>query len=105
LRKKALGTWVFWVHAGSKTTFVHSYHEIANAANVPGREDPKADVLDLVFRWLKRESSCPWLMVVDNNDDAELLFTIQEQSDLDQAFFKRSKLHIYNPVFSCFHFQ
>ena len=84
---------------------MQSYREIADAANIPGREDLKADVLDLVFRWLKRESSCPWLMVVDNNDDAELLFTTQEQSVLDQPFFKKSKLHICNPVFSCFHFQ
>jgi hypothetical protein len=76
---------------------VQSYREIADAAKIPGREDPKADVLDLVFRWLKRESSCPWLMVVDNNDDAELLFAIQEPSHSAQPFFKKSKLHIVTP--------
>jgi hypothetical protein len=82
---------VFWVLASSAATFTQSYREIADAAKIPGREDPKADLLDLVSRWLKEERNGPWLMIIDNNDDAELLFTLQKPLGSDQSCIKKSK--------------
>ena len=85
MRKRALKTWVFWVNASSIATFTQSYRDIVEAVKIPGREDPKADMLGMVARWLKDERSSPWLLIVDNNDDAELLFSLQEMVGLDQS--------------------
>lgn len=83
---------MFWVRAGSAATFRQSYREIAEAANIPGRDDPKTDILDLVYRWLKKEKNGPWLMIIDNNDDAELLFAKQDPLSSDQSCVKKSKI-------------
>lgn len=85
LRKRALKTWVFWINASSIATFTQSYRDIAEAVQIPGREDPKADTLGMVTKWLKDEKNSPWLLVVDNNDDAELLFSLQETIGLEQS--------------------
>lgn len=71
-------TWVFWVHAASVDTFTHSYREIADSIKVPRKEDSKDDVMQIVSRWLRDEKNGPWLMIVDNNDDAKLLFSPQK---------------------------
>ncbi|KAK0627900.1 hypothetical protein B0T14DRAFT_451216 [Immersiella caudata] len=76
---------VFWVHASSAERFRQSFVSIATLRRIPGHDDPKADVLVLVTRWLeenkiKSGDSGPgpgpgrWLMILDNADDAQLFF-------------------------------
>ncbi|KAF5000625.1 hypothetical protein FDECE_11162 [Fusarium decemcellulare] len=65
---------VFWVHASNVETFQESYAIIAKECNVPGYNDPNADFLKLVKRWLERKHKVPWLMVIDKADDTELFF-------------------------------
>ncbi|KAF9770791.1 hypothetical protein IL306_011602, partial [Fusarium sp. DS 682] len=43
-------------------------------AEIPGREDPKADILKIVYDWLCDERNGQWLMVLDNADDDEFFF-------------------------------
>ena len=43
-------------------------------AKIPGIEDPKSDVLQLVNQWLGSSESGAWLLILDNADDAELFF-------------------------------
>jgi tetratricopeptide (TPR) repeat protein len=62
------------VHAGSSARFEQSYRSIANAAKLPGADEPKIDILDLVFRWLENDDSGTWLMIVDNADDSAVFF-------------------------------
>jgi tetratricopeptide (TPR) repeat protein len=44
---------------------------------LPGRDDPKANILRLVYSWLSDEGNGPWLMVLDNVDDESVFFSVQ----------------------------
>ncbi|KAF6804524.1 Kinesin light chain 5 [Colletotrichum sojae] len=66
---------VFWVHGSTKATFEESYRSIADVLALPRRHDPDVDVLVLVRDWLQREDVSPWLMVIDNADDIQMLFS------------------------------
>ena len=41
---------------------------------IPGREDTKADVLQLVYDWLSDRRNGQWLMILDNVDDDGVFF-------------------------------
>ena len=75
MRDASPATWVFWVHAGTQARFEEGYRRIAEAAEVDGWDDPKADVLRLVRSWLCDESSGRWTMVVNDADDADIFFS------------------------------
>jgi len=57
------------VHASNPARFLASYRAIAAELRLPGFDDPKANPLDLVYRWLLSESSGQWLLILDNADD------------------------------------
>lgn len=63
----------FWIYASSKTRFEQSYAEIATKAEIPRTGDGKVDILELVSTWLADESNGPWLLILDNADDATVL--------------------------------
>jgi tetratricopeptide (TPR) repeat protein len=64
-------TFVFWVHASTQARFEEAYQGIADRLELPGRHDPKTDVLQLVSDWLHNEANGRWTMVLDNVDDVE----------------------------------
>jgi tetratricopeptide (TPR) repeat protein len=68
---------VFWVQASDTTSFNNSYCEIGQKLRIPGLEDEKADVKQLVFTTLKGLLS-PWLLIVDNADDYEVLSNAED---------------------------
>ncbi|OWY45267.1 TPR-like protein [Alternaria alternata] len=74
IRDAAPQTFVFWVHASTRARFEEAYKDIANRLELPGRDDPKANVLRLVHDWLRDEANGRWMMVVDNVDDVETFF-------------------------------
>ena len=65
---------MLWVHASTRARFEEAYRDIADRLQLPGRDDPKANVLRLVHDWLRDEANGRWVMVVDNVDDAETFF-------------------------------
>ncbi|CAI4218829.1 unnamed protein product [Parascedosporium putredinis] len=65
---------IFWVHASNVERFQQSYAEIAKRCQIPGYDDPKANLLQLVKEWLSRKECGHWFMVVDNADDTHLFF-------------------------------
>ncbi|KAH7464012.1 hypothetical protein FOMA001_g17831 [Fusarium oxysporum f. sp. matthiolae] len=67
-------TSVFWVHASSKPRFEEAYRSIADRLQLPKHNDPGVDVLGLVRDWLQGEEAGPWLMVLDNVDNLDVLF-------------------------------
>jgi hypothetical protein len=71
---------VFWVHASSEERFRQSYASIAEECNIPGRDDPKVDILVLVRDWLTKGFKRQWLMVIDNADDTQLFFQLQQEN-------------------------
>jgi hypothetical protein len=83
--------WVFWVHGDSESTFERSYRILAKTAKIPGREDSRANILGLVSEWLKKESTQPWLMIVDNIKDADLFAPQQMPSSSNPLAAKPGK--------------
>ncbi|TRX94521.1 hypothetical protein FHL15_004676 [Xylaria flabelliformis] len=72
LKSTASDVSIFWVHASNTDRFRQAYAEIAEKCQVPGYDDPKADTLLLVKKWLEEKHQGRWLMVIDNADDAQL---------------------------------
>ncbi|OBT66186.1 hypothetical protein VE03_05134 [Pseudogymnoascus sp. 23342-1-I1] len=69
LRDSAPQTWVFWVHASDAARFKLAYRNIAAKVELPGWDNPKADILHLVKNWLCDERNGRWLIILDNADD------------------------------------
>jgi len=61
------------VHASNAARFKQAYRDIATKVDLPGRDDPKVDILRLVYNWLCDERNGRWLMVVENADDDRVL--------------------------------
>lgn len=65
---------VFWVPASDASAFEQAYLNIGLALQIPGINDGKANVKQLVRDELRRSSSRRWLMVIDNADDIRSFF-------------------------------
>lgn len=72
MRECAPQTWVFWVHASNAARFEQAYRDIAVKVELPGRDNAKADILQLVYNWLGDEGNGRWLMILDNADDDQV---------------------------------
>ncbi|KAJ3545452.1 hypothetical protein NM208_g2500 [Fusarium decemcellulare] len=76
---------VFWVQASTVERFHESYACIAEECNIPGHTDPGVDLLRLVKAWLEKNHNRPWLMIINNADDAELLFQTTTEEKLSKV--------------------
>ena len=65
---------MFWIHGSSYTRFEESYQQIAERLALPGLADPSQQTLVHVRDWLSEEANCPWLLVLDNMDDVDIVF-------------------------------
>ena len=68
------GLWVFWIHAETPARIEEDFKRVAEAVKLPGRKDPKANIPQLVEQWLSVAENGPWLLVLDNADNAGVLF-------------------------------
>jgi hypothetical protein len=50
------------------------YQQIAAVAEIPGRDDPKINILQLVYQWLCDQRNGRWLIVLDNADSDKIFF-------------------------------
>ena len=76
---------MFWAHASSVARFHDSYRAMAERIQLPGWNDPKADILGMVYRWLSNEDHGKWTMVVDNADNRDVMFTPWTVETKEQA--------------------
>ncbi|OAL56153.1 hypothetical protein IQ07DRAFT_558137 [Pyrenochaeta sp. DS3sAY3a] len=67
-------TLILWVHASSRSRFQQGCRDIADKLALPGRDNAKVDVLQLVYGWLSDARNGRWLMVLDNVDDDSVFF-------------------------------
>ena len=67
-------TWVFWVHAGTQARVEEGFRTIADAVKLPSRNQPKANILQLVYGWLSNERNGRWIMVLDSADDRDVFY-------------------------------
>ncbi|KAK2801756.1 hypothetical protein FQN51_005121 [Onygenales sp. PD_10] len=65
---------VFWIHASTPERFRQGAAQIVQECKIPGHDDPKADVAQALKLWLEEKSREPWLMILDNADDAQIFF-------------------------------
>lgn len=72
-RERSAETWVFWAHASNAARLEQSYRDIASSVKMPGRQNPKADIFELVHDWLRDERKGKWVLILDNVDDAGFL--------------------------------
>jgi tetratricopeptide (TPR) repeat protein len=77
---------VVWIHASDPARFRQGYRDIADQLLLPGREDPKADVLQLVHAWLSDRRKGPWLMILDNVDDDGIFFSDDQDGKPLESF-------------------
>ena len=66
--------WVFWVHAGAQARVEEGFRMIADAAKLPGRNQPKADIQQLVYGWLSNERNGKWIVILDSADDRDVFY-------------------------------
>jgi tetratricopeptide (TPR) repeat protein len=62
---------IFWVPALSDASFEQAYTEMAR--KLPIREDNDGNPMESVRRYLSSEEAGPWLLIVDNADDKDML--------------------------------
>ncbi|KAH8649581.1 hypothetical protein BGZ61DRAFT_487933 [Ilyonectria robusta] len=66
---------IFWVPATDATSFENAYRVIGRQLEIPGIDDGKADIKTLVKGALSQENAGAWLLIIDNADDVQLLFS------------------------------
>ncbi|KAL6400877.1 Kinesin light chain [Ilyonectria robusta] len=82
VRQASPDTWVFWVYASSRARFEEAYRNIADKLQLPGRDNPKCNILQLVYAWLYDKENGSWMMVLDNADSVDVLFLRQSTHGL-----------------------
>ncbi|KAF2999044.1 hypothetical protein E8E15_000155 [Penicillium rubens] len=90
VRESTPDTWVFWIHASNTARLEQGYQQIATVAEIPGRDDPKINILQLVYQWLCDARNGRWLVVLDNADDDGIFFS-------DNTFNERGPLVSFLP--------
>ena len=63
---------VFWISTSDMASLHQAYMHIAQRLKIPGWDDEKADVKELVQLYLSKESAGQWLLVFDITDGARL---------------------------------
>jgi hypothetical protein len=61
------------VHASNSARFEQSFRDIANCVKISGRQDPQANIFQLVHDWLRDDRKGKWVLILDNVDDARFL--------------------------------
>ncbi|KAL4745419.1 P-loop containing nucleoside triphosphate hydrolase protein [Aspergillus terricola var. indicus] len=80
VRESAPDMWVFWVHASNSDRFEQGYQQITSVGEIPGRDSPKTNILQLVYQWLCDLRNGHWLMVLDNADDDTMFFDADDSN-------------------------
>jgi tetratricopeptide (TPR) repeat protein len=96
IRQKSLNTHVLWVHSVTAARFEEEYRRIADKLQLPGRQDPKTNVLELVYNWLSSEENGQWIMIIDSVDDINVFFS-SESSQSGTAPSSQQSLALFLP--------
>jgi tetratricopeptide (TPR) repeat protein len=68
------------VHGSNAARFEQSFRVIADQVKIPNRTNPKANIFKLVHDWLCDERKGRWVLILDNVDNVDFLFTPQTTS-------------------------
>ena len=96
-RDRSPETWVFWVHASNAARFEQSFRDIANCVKISGRQNPQANIFQLVHDWLRSDRNGEWVLILDNVDDAGFLVEAQSAGQDGRGSEKARPLVEYLP--------
>jgi tetratricopeptide (TPR) repeat protein len=88
---------VFWVYASNAGRFEQSFRDIANCVKISGRQNPQANIFQLVHDWLRSDRNGEWVLILDNVDDAGLLVEAQSTGQDGRGSEKARPLVEYLP--------
>ncbi|VBB77139.1 Putative protein of unknown function [Podospora comata] len=74
ITEKQPDIWVFWVYAGTQARVEEGFRAIANTVKLAGRNQPKANIPQLVCAWLSNERNGRWIMILDSADDRDVFY-------------------------------
>ncbi|KAF2395490.1 hypothetical protein EJ06DRAFT_534947, partial [Trichodelitschia bisporula] len=77
---------VFWVSAVSAAIFTQDCSSIARELSILSENEKDKDVKELVKEYLSGEMAGPWLLIVDNVDDANI-FSLSADPSMHIAYF------------------
>ncbi|KAK5987383.1 Kinesin light chain 1 [Cladobotryum mycophilum] len=77
--------WVFWIHAGTRARVEEGFRTIANSVKLRGRNQPQANIPQLVYNWLANEQNGRWFMVLDSADDYDVFYKTSGDSPNSQS--------------------
>ncbi|KAH8805208.1 hypothetical protein F5884DRAFT_859817 [Xylogone sp. PMI_703] len=88
IREKWPDRWVFWIHASNAARFEQSFRDIAECAEIYGRQNPKANIFQLVHHWL-HDNKREWMLILDNVDDVSFLVEARsiEMAEIYECFY------------------
>ena len=89
--------WVFWMHAETRARVEEGFKSIADAVKIPGRNQPKADMPQLVYQWLQNERNGRWLMILDSADDIDVFYNTDKTAKYSTAEGVKKPLSTYLP--------
>ncbi|KAI1281777.1 P-loop containing nucleoside triphosphate hydrolase protein [Xylaria sp. FL0933] len=72
--------WAFLIHASTRARVEQGFKAIADAVKIPGRNNPGADILQLVYRWLGNEHNGHWLIILDSADDVDVFYDVDKKA-------------------------
>jgi tetratricopeptide (TPR) repeat protein len=73
VKERSPKTWILWLHASSAARFNSSVRDVVAQLQVPGGDDPEADVFQLLRTWLRGGEERKWLVIIDSADDKSVL--------------------------------
>ena len=88
---------IFWIHSSSRARFEQSFVEIADQIRTGACEVGGSDTLQTVSRWLSDRENGPWLLILDNADDARVLLDLQENHTARDVATVKRRLIDYIP--------
>ncbi|KAI8633501.1 P-loop containing nucleoside triphosphate hydrolase protein [Xylariaceae sp. FL1651] len=89
--------WVFWIHAETQARVEEGFKSIADTVKIPGRNQPTADIPQLVYQWLQNERNGRWLMVLDSADDINVFYETELQADRTATKSSKKPFSAYLP--------
>ncbi|OTA82915.1 hypothetical protein M434DRAFT_400839, partial [Hypoxylon sp. CO27-5] len=89
--------WLFWVHASTKARVQESFKTIADVLKLSGRNQPEANILQLVERWLSNEHNGKWFMVLDSADDLNVFYDTKSTGQTGSLEDEKRSLWTYLP--------
>ncbi|KAM0281199.1 hypothetical protein ACHAQH_003629 [Verticillium albo-atrum] len=69
---------VLWIHAGNKVRLEKGFRDVLGHLDI--QLAPNVDPFRVVETWLRDPKNGPWLMVVDNVDDVDVVFSEKDEN-------------------------